>query len=138
MFCESKFCMANDEMLIVLIVDDSELVMEKMICMLKELSNIKIVFQASSYAEAIIIIEEAEPDIVLMDIFLGNKVGMDLLKFLQAKYPSIEIGIISNHAGPHYRDICKKLGAHHFFDKSNDFELIPKMIGNRRSIEKNN
>jgi DNA-binding NarL/FixJ family response regulator len=125
----NQICMVNDEKLVVLIVDDSVLIMEKMIGILQDIENIRIVFQANGYGEAVRIIEEAEPDIVIMDIFLRGKIGMDLLQFLQKKYPSIKIAVITNHAGPHYRELCKRFGAHHFFDKSNDFDMIPKMIG---------
>jgi DNA-binding NarL/FixJ family response regulator len=124
--------MVNEEKLVVLLVDDSVLIMDKMIGVLQEVENIRIVFQANSYSEAVRIIEETEPDIILMDIFLGEKINFDLLKFLREKYPSARTAIITNYAGKHYRDICEKLGAHHFFDKSNDFDLIPKMIcGNK-------
>lgn len=119
-------------------VDDSALIIEKMICMLQDLDNIRIVFQASNYAEAITIIRETEPDIVVMDIFLQDNIGIDLLKFMQEKYEGIEIVVLTNHVGEHYRDICKKLGAHHFLDKSIDFDLIPKMINARRPVEKKN
>jgi DNA-binding NarL/FixJ family response regulator len=122
----------NDERLVILIVDDSALIIEKMIRMLQDLDNIRIVFQASNYAEAITIIRETEPDIVIMDIFLQDHIGIDLLKFVQGKYGDIEIVVLTNHVGEHYRDICKKMGAHHFLDKSSDFDLIPKMIHARR------
>lgn len=122
----------NDERLVILIVDDSALIIEKMIRILQDLDNIRIVFQASGYAEAITIIRETEPDIVIMDLFLQDHIGIDLLKFVQGKYEDIEIVVLTNHVGEHYRDICKKMGAHHFLDKSSDFDLIPKMINARR------
>jgi DNA-binding NarL/FixJ family response regulator len=126
----------NDEKLVILIVDDSPLIIEKMIGLLQELDHIRIVFQAGSYAEAMAILVEVEPDIVIMDIFLRDKIGIDLLKLMQEKYDSIEIAILTNHVGQHYQDICKRLGAHHFLDKSSQFDMIPKLIGNRRPLRK--
>jgi DNA-binding NarL/FixJ family response regulator len=124
----------NDERLVILIVDDSELIIEKMIGMLQDLDNIRIIFQAASYAEAFTIVTEVEPDIVLMDIVLHDKTGADLLKFIQEKYQgSIETVVLTNHVGQHYRDICNRLGANHFLDKSNDFDLIPKMIRDKQA-----
>ena len=134
--CKIKFIKVNDERLVILIVDDSAIVIEKMIGILQDLENIRIVFQAANFAEAITIIRETEPDLVIMDIFLQDNIGIDLLKFMQGKYDGIEIVVLTNHVGDHYRDICKKLGAHHFFDKSVDFDLIPKMISARGAVEK--
>ncbi len=77
--------MVNEEKLVVLLVDASVLIMDKMIGVLQEVENIRIVFQANSYSEAVRIIEETEPDIILMDIFLGDKINFDLLKIPPAK-----------------------------------------------------
>lgn len=138
LLCNPNLNVVNEERLVVLLVDDSALIMEKMIGMLQEIENIRIVFQASCYNEAIGIIKEAEPDMVLMDIFLGDKIGFDLLNFLKIKYPAIEIVILTNHAGLPYREVCEKIGAHHFLDKSNDFGLIPKIINDRHSNNNDN
>jgi DNA-binding NarL/FixJ family response regulator len=126
---QPEFFSVNDAKLVLLIVDDSALIIEKMISLLQDLENIRIIFQASNYAEAVGIIEEMEPDIVLADIFLRDKIGLDLIKFIREKHPAVEIGILTNHSGKHYRNVCKNLGVHHFFDKTMDFELVLKMIG---------
>jgi DNA-binding NarL/FixJ family response regulator len=124
----------NDERLVILIVDDSELIIEKMIGMIQDLDNIRIIFQAASYGEAFTIVTEVEPDIVLMDIVLHDKTGADLLKFIREKYQgSIETVVLTNHVGQHYRDICNRLGANYFLDKSSDFDLIPKMIRDKQA-----
>jgi DNA-binding NarL/FixJ family response regulator len=125
--------MVNNERLVVLLVDDSVLIMDKMIGILQEIEGIRTVFQAGCFSEAVPIIREVEPDVVILDIFLGDRIGFDLLNFLNVKYPSIEIVVITNHSGQRYRDLCKKMGAHHFLDKSNDFELIPELIRSRHS-----
>jgi two-component system OmpR family response regulator len=125
--------MSSEDKLVVLLVDDSALIVDKIIGLLPEVENIRIIFQAGSYNEARSIILEAEPDIVLMDIFFGDRISFELLKFLQENYPSIETAVISNHAGERYRDMCKKLGARHFFDKSNEFNLIAKMISEKKN-----
>lgn len=130
---QNSSCMANDDALVVLLVDDSLLIIDRIIGLLDEVGNIRIIFQASSYSEAVGIVAEAEPDIVLMDIFLGGRISFDLLKFLGENYPSVETAVISNHAGEHYRDICKKLGARHFFDKSNEFGLLVNMMSGKKN-----
>lgn len=109
-------------------MDESVLITERLIGILEELENIQIILQAASYGEAIDIIREVEPDVVLLDIYLPDRTGLELLKLIREQYPSIETAVITNNSTENYRNICKKLGAHHFFDKSKDFDLIPKMI----------
>ena len=101
-----------------------------MIRILQDLNNVQIILQANSHSDAIELIEEIQPDIVLMDIFLrdNEKTGINLLREIRANYPTIEVAVITNYADGYYRENCKDLGAHHFFDKSNEFDLIPKMI----------
>jgi two-component system, NarL family, response regulator DevR len=130
---QNKFCMSNDDgKLVVLLVDDSLLIVDKVLGLLQELENIRIIFQASTCSEAIIIVEEAEPDIVLMDIFLGGRISFELLKILGENHPSVETAVISNHAGARYRESCKKLGARHFFDKSTEFRQLVKMMSEKK------
>src|ERR1700733_12950671 len=102
--------------------------MDKMIGILRDMENIRIVFQANDHAEAITIIEEAEPDLILMDIYLQGQISFDLIKFLRSNYPGLQTAVITNHAGQHYKDFCLRLGAHHFFDKSNEFDQVQKII----------
>jgi DNA-binding NarL/FixJ family response regulator len=121
--------MVNDERLVILIVDDSELIVEKMIGLLEDQDHIRIIIQASSYPEAAILIDEIQPDVILMDIVLRERTGIDLLRSIQEKYQGSMLPVIlTNHAGQHYRDACRKLGAQYFFDKSNEFECVPALI----------
>jgi DNA-binding NarL/FixJ family response regulator len=130
---QNKFYMSSDNgKLVVLLVDDSLLIIDKVLGLLQELDNIRIIFQAGSYNEAVTIVEEAEPDIVVMDIFLGGRISFDLLKILGENFPSVETAVISNHAGDHYRQSCKKFGARHFFDKSNEFRQLVKMMSEKK------
>jgi len=120
---------SNDKK-VVLIVDESILIVERMIHLLEELEHIQVILHASSYNEAMDIIQEVEPDIVLLDIYLPDKLGFELLKRIREEYPSIEVSVVTNYVSDHYRTICLKIGAKDFFDKSKDFDLIPKRIFN--------
>jgi DNA-binding NarL/FixJ family response regulator len=131
--------MVNDERLVILIVDDSELIAEKMIGLLEDQDHIRIIIQASSYPEAAILIDEIQPDVVLMDVVLRERTGIELLRTIHEKYQGSMLPVIlTNHAGQHYRDACKKLGAHYFFDKSNEFESVPPLIKEIYTRDKNN
>jgi len=69
-----------------------------------------------------------KPDLALLDIQLPGKNGMDLLKGIKDSTKECEVVMLTNSAGEYYREQCRKLGALRFFDKTNDFELVPAMI----------
>ena len=112
----------------VLIVDDSILVMERMIPIMEEIDNISFVVHAASYKEGLEVLSRLTPDMVLLDIHLPDKSGIDLLRVIQEQHPEIPVLMISNHADQHYRDICEKMGARYFLDKSADIDLIPSIL----------
>jgi DNA-binding NarL/FixJ family response regulator len=112
----------------VLIVDDSILVMERMIPIMEEIDNISFVVHAGSYKEGLEVLSRLTPDMVLLDINLPDKSGIELLRVIQEQHPEIPVLMISNNADQYYRDICKKMGARYFLDKSADIDLIPSVL----------
>jgi DNA-binding NarL/FixJ family response regulator len=111
-----------------LIVDDSIVVVDRLIPILENLENISFVIHAASYEEAMEMLGEIRPDLVLLDIQLPDRSGIELLRKIREKDQEMIVIMISNHATPEYGKLCKKLGAQHLFDKSSDFELIPEAI----------
>jgi DNA-binding NarL/FixJ family response regulator len=112
----------------VLIVDDSILIMERMIPIMEEIENISFVVHAGSYKEGLEVLSRLTPDMVLLDINLPDKSGIELLRLIRERHPEITVLMISNNADPYYRNICKKLGAQHFLDKSTDIDRIPSVL----------
>jgi len=115
--------------LIVLIVDDNINFIERMISMLDDLDNIGYINVANNYDEAQKSITEERPDLVLLDINLPGKNGIELLRKIKKNEWQCQVIMISNHADTYYKEICTELGASHFLDKSIDFGLVPDIIG---------
>ena len=113
-----------------LIVDDSPIIIERVIDSLKDHKTVKDIFTATNYREAIEILGKLTPRFILLDIQLPDKNGIDLLKFIVKEYPAIKVIMFSNLLDDNYIKVCKKIGAKYFIDKSRDFELIPQMLNN--------
>ena len=111
-----------------LIVDDSLLIIERLIDVLKDHENVKKILTATGYEDAVEILSKNEAGIVLLDIQLPGKNGIDLLRFLVKEYPGIKVVMCSNLSSDYYINLCKKIGASHFVDKSKDFEFIPGIL----------
>jgi DNA-binding NarL/FixJ family response regulator len=114
----------------VLIVDDSMLIIERMIPLLEEIENISFVVHAGNYKEGLEVLSRLTPDMVLLDINLPDKSGIELLRVIHERHLEIAVLMISNNADQYYRNICKKLGAQYFLDKSTDIDLLPSVLSN--------
>ena len=112
----------------ILIVDDSALIIERLLVMLNGLGTVKDITTASCYREAVDVLTERQVDIAILDIHLTGKNGIELLKFIVKNYPQVKVVMLSNAGNDKYRDLCKKEGAKYFIDKSKEFELVPDIL----------
>jgi DNA-binding NarL/FixJ family response regulator len=118
--------------LTIVTVDDSSIFADRMQTMLSDISNIRLLGHARNISEALDLINQKKPDVVFLDIRLEENMpdrnGITLLLTLRQKHPDIKIFMLSNLYEPQYKETCMALGAHHFFDKSNDLEKIPEIL----------
>jgi DNA-binding NarL/FixJ family response regulator len=111
-----------------LIVDSSSFIIERLVDMLKDLRLIKRIFTATDYDMALDILKIEKTEIVLLDIQLTGKNGIDLLKYIVFHYPEIKVIVLSNLVSDFYQKLCKTAGAFYYIDKSKDFDKIPEII----------
>ena len=111
-----------------LVVEDSLLIIERILSLLGEVETIKMVIHAANYKESIKMMKEISADIILLDLNLPDRSGIELLKEIKNNHPQIKVIVLTNHASENYREICTYMGADHFFDKSSDFDKIPGTI----------
>ncbi len=112
----------------ILIVDDTDIVVDRLYKMIIEIDTVELVLKSNSYNHAVVQIKKQLPDIVLMDIHLPGKNGIELLKFVKENYPNIKTIIVTNNASSNYKLLCESMGADYFIDKSAEFEKIPIII----------
>ena len=112
----------------VLIVDDSKIVCEGLQQMLINIAGVEVVGQANDAQDAITAISEYEPDVVILDIRLPGKSGIEVLKDIRDKKLPIRVIMLTNYPYPQYRKKCEELGTDYFFDKVTEIEEIPKVI----------
>src|SRR5450631_548568 len=95
----------------ILIVDDSALIIERLLAMLNGLGSVKDITTASNYREAVTALAQTRVDIAILDIHLTGMNGIDLLKFIVKNYPQTKVVMLSNADNVKYRELCKKEGA---------------------------
>ena len=112
----------------ILVVDDAQLVVKRVMALVNELPSVEKVIGAASYNQAVQLIKNEKPHLVLLDIQLPEKNGIELLVHVKKNYPEIKTIMLTNKAGVYYKNLCEKNGCDHFIDKSSEFEKIPMII----------
>lgn len=114
--------------LVVLVVEDSLIILERIFSLLEENEDVKMVVHAANYQETLKMMEKIRADVILLDINLPDKSGVEILKEIKKEKPEVKIVILTNHATEDYRQLCINAGADFFLDKSNDFGKIPQVL----------
>jgi DNA-binding NarL/FixJ family response regulator len=100
-----------------LIVDDNRLFLKAAQTLL-EREGIAVVGTASTGSECLQRVVELRPDVVLLDIDLGEESGFDLVNRIGSSAGPVPIIFISTHEEPEYDDLATKSGAAGFLPKS--------------------
>lgn len=112
----------------VVVVEDSEVVRERLIELLDAEPGIAIVGQYEDADSAIDGIRNASPDVILLDIKLSGSSGMQVMQVVAAEAPHIKVIVLTNYAEPQYRVRFLAAGALEVLDKSNEFHLVPALL----------
>jgi two-component system invasion response regulator UvrY len=110
----------------VLIVDDHDIVREGVKQIVSETSDITVAGEARTGAEAMDRMRDSACDVVILDLNLPDRPGLDLLAQLRAGWPSIPIVVFSMHEEVSYASRALKTGALAYVSKSSAREhLVP-------------
>ncbi|MBO9660839.1 MAG: response regulator [Chitinophagaceae bacterium] len=118
----------TDKKLSVLIVDDNEEFVHRMVDMLIDVDNISSIQTATDYNEAFRMLDNKIHDVVLLDISLPGKSGIHLLQKIQQLGWNCNVIMITNSSASYYKQQCLKLGVTHFLDKTSEFDKVPMII----------
>lgn len=117
------------KMLKILLVDDSEFILQRVQHLLLGMEEVQEIRTATSAEEADIWIEDYNPSLIFLDINLPGKNGLQMLKDIRSN-TSIDpiVVILTNNTLSGYRNECMQAGADYFLDKAKDFASIPDII----------
>src|SRR5450432_4894577 len=112
----------------VAIADDHQIFRRGVILSLKPYHNIKFVQEAENGEELIQGIESSNPDIVLMDLKMPVKDGIETTKYVNKHFPSIRIIILTMYEDERFVGHLMDSGANGYLLKSTDPAEIKKAI----------
>lgn len=86
----------------VLLAEDHHLVRQGLRALLEREPGIEIVGEAADGLEALQLIEDLQPDIVLMDITMPGLNGLEVLRRVRSRLPEVRVLVLSVHEGEEY------------------------------------
>jgi two-component system, OmpR family, response regulator len=104
------------------IVEDSSTIRQNLIETLKELAHFEPVGTTESEHEARRWLAANRWDLVVIDLFLREGSGMNVLEACRQREPGQKVVVLSNHSSRDVRWRCQQLGADAVFDKSTELE----------------
>lgn len=108
----------------VYIVDDSSTVRTNLSETLQELAQIDPVGTTDTEHEAKRWLSANDWDLAIIDLFLREGSGMNVLQAVRKARPDQRIVVLSNHSSADVRWRCRQLGADAVFDKSTEIEAL--------------
>jgi two-component system invasion response regulator UvrY len=116
----------------VLIVDDHALIREGLRSVIADAFPHNSIGEASNSAEAMNLIWNESWDIVLLDINLPGRNGLDLLKEMKAARPKLPVLMVSGHPEEQFATRALKSGASGYVSKNGPSESLIQAIRQAR------
>ena len=101
----------------VLLVENHGLVRAGVAGLLRNLPNVEVVAQAADGYEALSLIRESRPTLVLTDIAMPNLNGMEMLARITKEYPGVRVLMMSMYTDEEHVRNALRLGAAGFLSK---------------------
>lgn len=110
----------------VLIVDDNQKFLAMLQEFLSEYEGIEVVGAAASAQEALGLIDDTRPQVLIIDLWMPDMSGLELTHFVKSRWPRLTTVVLTLFDSPHHRKAAFDAGADAFVGKARmDSELVP-------------
>jgi DNA-binding NarL/FixJ family response regulator len=115
-------------MIRIIVTDDHHLIRSGFAKLIDQESDMELIGEASGGGELMDLLETCSCDVLVLDISLPDKSGLEVLKDVLFRYPSIKILILSMHPEELYAVRAMKDGACGYITKSSAPEELVRAI----------
>jgi DNA-binding NarL/FixJ family response regulator len=112
----------------IIIADDHPLFRRGLKHAIKETSDIEVIGESCNGEDLLSLIRDSKSDIILLDIAMPGKSGLDLLKQLKSEHPKLPILMLSVYPEEQYAIRFLKAGASGYLTKESAAEKLAKAI----------
>ncbi len=125
-------------MIKVLVADDHPVVRKGLVHLLAEEPDVGAVAEATNAAELLGLVREKEWDVVVLDITMPDRSGLEALKDIKAMRPGLPVLVLSMHPEDQYALRVLKAGAAGYMNKDGASEelvgAVRKVVGGGRYV----
>jgi DNA-binding NarL/FixJ family response regulator len=114
-----------------LLADDHALVRAGIRALLSTIEGVEVIAEAGNGREALQLIRELQPDIVLLDITMPELSGLEVLKESKKDFPDLRVIILTVHEAGEYAMEALRAGAAGYLPKSaaaNELQVAIKIV----------
>jgi DNA-binding NarL/FixJ family response regulator len=112
----------------VLIVDDHRMFREGIRTQLARHARFRVVGEAANAADALTIMREAAPAIVVLDIRMPGASGIELARHLRSDWPDVKILVLSGYDFDQYVRALVRIGIHGYLLKDSPQETLVEAL----------
>lgn len=112
----------------IVIVDDDKLVAVSLKTIISGAENIEVCAIGSSADEAVELYRKHKPDIMLMDIRMGEKTGLEAAEIILSEDNNAKILFLTTFADEEYIFKALKIGAKGYILKQNYESIVPSLV----------
>jgi len=108
----------------ILIVDDHPIVRHGLAQLIDDEPGLQVCGSAANASEALESLKTVKPDLLILDLSLGDESGLDLLKQIKPLYADLPVLVLSMHDEAYYADRVLRAGAMGFIMKQEPAEQM--------------
>jgi CheY-like chemotaxis protein len=115
----------------ILLIEDSTVLSRRLVDLLSEPGRVAVAAQAATQSDAVLKLQEATYDVLVVDIELAEGNGVAVIRQARQLYPPDSqplIVVLTNYASDFVRDHCFAAGADYFLDKMRDIALLKAVV----------
>jgi two-component system, OmpR family, response regulator len=121
-------------MMKLLVVDDSELILSRLVVLLQGIPGMTEIDTAATLAQTLDRVQRVHPTMLILDLHLPDGNALQILPALRQLEPGMQIAMLSNDASEFSRTKCMQAGADWFFDKSTEFENVLAVVQKQAAL----
>lgn len=118
----------------IVVVDDSVVVRDHLNRVFAKIEGCRIVGLAADGEEGLSMIRALEPHVVILDISMPHRNGIEVLREIRKENSSMVIVMFTADPSVVLEEICLKEGADYYLDKTHAFELIDICMDQLRQL----
>ncbi len=112
----------------IVLADDHQMIIDGLKMLIDDMKGIEVVGEAANGREAVRLVKELEPDIIIIDVAMPELNGIEATRQIASECPGVKIIVLSMHSEKRFVSLMFKAGAKAYLSKENAFKELSSAI----------